>query len=195
MKMRVLFILSLIAAAASAAGASQVRGTTPAGSPTDLVIQKFYVTTPPIPLEASARLATEIVHARVLDVRSEFPERGIASTVYTVQVLSAIKGSTAATMEVSVAGAVSESRRVAVDGAPTFSIGEELVLFLWKSPHGGETGILGLGRGAYRVSIEKNGLRRVDGEHAAHLALNEFLDAVGNAWLRAETKASQEERK
>jgi hypothetical protein len=189
--MRVIVSIGLLAAMVSAANASIVRSAAQEGGSTVHTLQRIHVTTPPIPLEASARLATEIIYARVEGKRSEFPERGLATTVYTVRVLSAVKGTSAATMEVSVAGAVSESRRVEVEGAPSFAIGDELVLFLWRSPHGEETGILGLERGAYRVSIDNRGRRSVDGEHAPHVGLSEFLDTVGNAWLRAETQANR----
>jgi hypothetical protein len=182
MNLRCLAVVGLGLAAASAAPAFQQRG----GASIDRPTQRFYVTTPHVPLEASAHVATEVVHARVESVRAHFPERGVATTIYTVRVLWALKGETASILDVSVAGARDESHWVEVVGAPHFAIGEELVLFLWKAPEGGETGILGLERGTYRVAREASGRTSVTGDHAAQVELGEFIDTVAEAWLRAE---------
>jgi len=161
--------------------------------PEETTKQTYYVELPKIPLEASASVATEIAHVRILSARAEFPTRGVARTVYTAQMLWALKGSTQSTIEFAVGGARDATRWVDVVGAPTFTMGEELVLFLWTSPEGGETGVLGLKRGTYRVRRDADGRRLVGGDHAANVELSAFIDQVSEAWLRALTKANAQE--
>jgi hypothetical protein len=142
-----------------------------------------------------ALAATEIVHARVDGVRTEFPERGLARTVYTMRVLSALKGNQLSTIEVAVAGARSQTHSVVIEGAPEFAFGEEAVLFLWTSPHDGETGVLGLGRGTYRVAVDAQDRRTVFGDHAQGVEVDEFLSQAADAWLVSQMQAEAKEGK
>lgn len=188
MKSKFIATIALALVAASAASALQQSPAAPRSASKEPGVQRFYVTIPSISLEAASYVATEIVHARVENVRTVFPTQGVAHTIYTVRVLSAMKGDASSTIDVTVAGAESETQRVEVEGAPHFAFDEEVVLFLWTSPSSRETGILGLERGTYRVSRDDEGKRFVHGEHADGAELNSFFDDVGNAWLRAETR-------
>lgn len=193
MKLHAALILALLAAGVAHAVEpvpSQTRGTqVPAAFP------HVHVEIPRISLEAASYVATEIVHARVENVRPVFPEGGLPHTVYTVRVLSAMKGATTGTIDVTVAGAETATGSVGVDRAPRFEFNEEVVLFLWTAPGLNVTGILGLDRGTYRVSQDATGRRLLRGEHAQGVEINSFFDQVGAAWLRAEEKASQRKDK
>lgn len=158
-------------------------------------VQRFYVNTPSLPLDATAYLATEVVHGRVEDVREVIPERGVAHTVYTVRVLQALKGFTGSTIDVSVAGVMNGDVVVDVVGAPRFSLNEEALLFLWTSPVDGETGILGLQRGVYRVSVADDETRFVTGDHATSEELGQFLARTGEAWVGFQARLEAQEGK
>jgi len=194
MKSRTMVFVALCLCGATAARALQSRAAqSPRPSP-DGVLQRFYVNTPRIPLDAAAQLATEIVHGRVEDVRAEFPERGVAKTIYTLRVFRALKGAQDAVIDVAVGGAVGDDTIVDVVGAPKFSLGEELVLFLWTSPVDNETGVLGLSHGVYRVTTE-DGTSYVTGDHADHEELDAFFETTAESWLRAEARAEAREGK
>src|SRR5205085_1188746 len=93
-----------------------------------------------------------IVHARVIDVRGELvgTRRAIESVV-TVDVLTPIKGQATRELAFRVPGGrVGRYRRIFV-GAPTFTVGDEVVLFLTaRTP--GLPMPFGLSQGTYRVS-------------------------------------------
>lgn len=93
-----------------------------------------------------------IVHARVIDVAGELvgPARTIESRV-TVEVLAPLKGQPAAEVAFRVPGGrVGRYRRIFV-GAPTFTAGDEVVLFL-KGRAPALAMPYGLSQGVYRVS-------------------------------------------
>lgn len=93
-----------------------------------------------------------IVHGRVVDVRSEMTasRRSIHSFV-TVAVDEALKGRPGRTVTFRVPnGQVGRYRRVVV-GAPEFTVGQEVVLFLRAAPPAVPT-LFGLGQGVYRVA-------------------------------------------
>jgi hypothetical protein len=93
-----------------------------------------------------------IVHARVVDVTGELvgPQRTIESRV-TVQVISSLKGQPGAAIVFRVPGGrVGRYRRVFV-GAPSFTAGEEVLLFL-KGRAPAMPLPYGLSQGVYRVS-------------------------------------------
>ena len=102
-----------------------------------------------------SRMVTEsqvIVHARVIDVEGQLagPRRSIESVV-TVTVLSSLKGQAGEEAVFRVPGGrVGRYRRIVI-GAPVFTPGDEVVLFL-KS-RGPEVPMpFGLSQGVYRVS-------------------------------------------
>ncbi|MCK6445129.1 MAG: hypothetical protein L6Q99_01945 [Planctomycetes bacterium] len=197
MKTKTSLLLALGALSAAAAAANAFHSiATPAPTPsTRDGIQRFYVNTPSIPLDATAYIATEVVHGRIEGMREVIPDRGIAHTVYTVRVLQALKGTTKSTIDVSVAGVVNADFVVDVVGAPRFVQNEEVVLFLWTSPVDGETGVLGLQRGVYRVEVAADQSRHVTGDHALHEELNQFFARTGAAWVRLQERLEAQEGK
>jgi hypothetical protein len=93
-----------------------------------------------------------IVHGRVLDVRSEMTaSRRSIHTFVTVAVDEALKGRPGRTVIFRVPnGQVGRYRRVIV-GAPEFTVGEEVVVFLHGTAPSIPT-LFGLSQGVYRVS-------------------------------------------
>ncbi|MBI5434280.1 MAG: hypothetical protein HZA52_15710 [Planctomycetes bacterium] len=197
MKTRTLLLVALgaLTAAAATANAVQSASNPKVSRSQEGELQRIYVNTPSIPLDAAAYLATEVVHGRIEGVRAEFPGRGLARTVYTVRILQALKGASASTIEVSVAGGSNEDVTVDVVGAPRFRPNEEVVLFLWTSAADAETGVLGLQRGVYRVEGSSGETRYVTGDHAQHEELNQFFARTGEAWVRGQARIEAQERK
>jgi hypothetical protein len=95
-----------------------------------------------------------IVRGRVLDVRSEMTaSRRSIHTFVTVAVDDALKGSPGRTVIFRVPnGQVGRYRRVVV-GAPEFTAGEEVVVFLHGMPPAIPT-LFGLSQGVYRVPAQ-----------------------------------------
>jgi hypothetical protein len=93
-----------------------------------------------------------IVHARVLDVRSQTAgDRRSIATYVTVQVEQHLKGSLGPTITFRVPGGeVGRYRRIIV-GAPRFDRGDEVVLFL-ASRGPSVPYLFGLSQGVYRIS-------------------------------------------
>ena len=95
--------------------------------------------------------STAIVHGRVTDVRAEWADgrRRIDSYV-TVAVATYLKGSLGPTVTFKVPGGEMGAYRSIMVGAPTFSAGEEVILFLGSRgpsvPY-----VLGLSQGVFRV--------------------------------------------
>jgi hypothetical protein len=174
-------LLSLCAAPASPSG-SNAAGTYATYH------TRLYVTLADLPLDTLADSASEIVHARVLDRRADFPSNAWANTAYTLEVLSAIKGWSSNRMTVRIAGARDDTRWLEVPSAPTFEIGEEVVLFVDDWPETQSKQVLGLAKGTYRVRRDAAGQARVIGVHAADVPLTKFLDDTSNAWARAEAR-------
>jgi len=93
-----------------------------------------------------------IVHGRVTSVASHLvgPQRAIESVV-TVAVIQSLKGDAAGTVSFRVPnGQVGRYRRVLV-GAPEFTEGEEIVVFLQGRPPAMPS-VFGLNQGLYRVT-------------------------------------------
>jgi hypothetical protein len=98
-----------------------------------------------------------VVHGRVLDVRSQMVgDRRTIESVVTVSVDEVIKGEPGATIVMRAPGGqVGRYRRFMV-GAPTFTPGEEVVLFLTGRPPAIPRPF-GLSQGVYRVSRGPDG--------------------------------------
>lgn len=102
-----------------------------------------------------------VVHGRVVDVRSQMVgDRRTIESVVTVAVDEAIKGAPGSTVVVRVPGGlVGRYQRVMV-GAPSFTPGEEVILFLTGRPPSIPMPF-GLSQGVYRVSRGADGHARV----------------------------------
>jgi hypothetical protein len=96
--------------------------------------------------------STFIVHGRVADVRSELTrDRRSIATFVTVDIADALKGQAGPSLTFRVpGGTVGRYRRVII-GAPSFTEGEEVVLFL-TSRGPSVPYPFGLSQGVYRVS-------------------------------------------
>ena len=105
----------------------------------------------PADLPTLARDSELIVRGRVLQIRSQMTggPRTIESLV-TLQVTEVVKGTPGSTVTVRIPnGQVGRYRRVMI-GAPEFTEGEEVVLFLrWRAPE--LPTVFGLNLGVYRV--------------------------------------------
>lgn len=105
--------------------------------------------------------ATAIVHGRVLDVRAEWTDgRRTIESFVTVGVATYLKGSLGPTVTLRTPGGDVGPYRSVMVGAPVFTPGDEVVLFL------GSRGpsmpfILGLNQGVYRVVTNARGERTV----------------------------------
>ena len=106
-----------------------------------------------VPAEFSQMVSTSdlVVHGRVVDTRAQIlGDRRTIETVVTLAVVDAIKGEPGATVHFRVPGGqVGRYRRVMV-GAPEFTSGDEVVLFLKGRPPGVPFPF-GLSQGVYRV--------------------------------------------
>lgn len=98
-----------------------------------------------------------VVHGRILDVRSQMVgDRRTIESVATVAVTDAIKGEPGATVYVRVPGGVVGRYRRVMVGAPSFTPGEEVVLFLTGRPPSIPMPF-GLSQGVYHVSRSADG--------------------------------------
>jgi hypothetical protein len=102
-----------------------------------------------------------IVHVRVVDVRPQWVDgRRRIESVVTAEVLTPFKGGDRQTIEFKVPGGQIGRYRSVMIGAPTFTPGDEAVLFL--SSHGDDgASIFGLSQGVFRVRQDRVTGRRV----------------------------------
>jgi hypothetical protein len=112
-----------------------------------------------VPVEFSAMVASSelVVHGRVATVRSQITgDRRTIETLIAVSVVDALKGQPGSTVYFRVPGGqVGRYRRVMV-GAPEFTEGEEVVLFLKGRPPVVPMPF-GLTQGVYRVARARDG--------------------------------------
>jgi hypothetical protein len=102
-----------------------------------------------------------IVHGRVSDVRSYLVDaRKRIDTVVTLDVESYLKGGPADTVTFRVPGGTVGRYRSTMVGAPEFSVGEEVVLFL-RADGPAVPQVFGLSQGVYRVRTDAETGRRV----------------------------------
>jgi hypothetical protein len=104
--------------------------------------------------------ATAIIHGRVVDVRAEWTEgRRAIDTYVTVAVATYLKGDLGSAVTLRVPGGRMGAYRSFIVGAPSFTVGDEVVLFLGSQgpsvPY-----VLGLSQGVYRVRTDHDSGRR-----------------------------------
>jgi hypothetical protein len=115
----------------------------------------------PAGLDELAAEATAIVHGRVVDVRAEWTDgRRTIESFVTVGVATYLKGSLGPSVTFRTPGGEVGLYRSVMVGAPVFTPGDEIVLFL------GSRGpsvpfVLGLNQGVYRVVTNARGERIV----------------------------------
>ena len=114
----------------------------------------------PADLTALTTDATAIVHGRVVDVRAEWLEgRRAIETYVTVAAATYLKGDLGTAVTLRVPGGRMGAYRSFIVGAPVFTVGDEVVLFLGSQgpsiPY-----VLGLSQGVYRVRTDRESGRR-----------------------------------
>ena len=105
-------------------------------------------------------LSTGIVRAKVTGVRTDY--RG--ADIYTYYQLlvsedwraSGLTPTTPTQIEVAVPGGAARGVRQTVAGAPSMTVGQEYVVFLWTS-RSGLTQVIGLSQGLFLVETDSNG--------------------------------------
>src|SRR5262249_46966053 len=126
--------------------------------------------------------ASDVAMARVVDQRDAVLPTGMLCTEYTAQVSQAVKGAPSQVIKVRVAGGHSSDQDVVVPGAPSFAIGETVLLFLqhYQDNTGDWYGVLGLSDGVYRVQPwSQDDLGTVSGRHApSGTPMVEFLGRI-----------------
>jgi hypothetical protein len=103
-----------------------------------------------------ARDAGAIVRGRVTDTTVQWTaDRRSIETIVTMEAEASLKGSLGASVQFVVpGGALGRYRRIFV-GAPEFSVGQRVVVFLgWRGPS--FPYLLGLGQGVYRVEADRD---------------------------------------
>jgi hypothetical protein len=101
-------------------------------------------------VEEAARASDAVVRGTVVSARGRVTAGGRrVVTDVEISVASAWKGTPGATVRVVVPGGTTPGLGMAVDGAPTFAEGEEVVVFLGRIGDAWE--VLGLGAGKYRI--------------------------------------------
>jgi hypothetical protein len=137
-----------------------------------------------VSVEQLARASDAVVRGRVEGARAERSEDGLRiSTSYSVRTFAVLRGRAPPIARVVVPGGVLGRVGQRVDGAPTLSRGEELILFLRRSGTA-SFAVTGLAQGKFTVS---GGVARPDLSRLAFVAT-----AVAPGERRAEEMATAE---
>lgn len=117
----------------------------------------------PVNLEELTRRADRIFHGRCVEVRPALdPDLGLTVTYVTFVPQRAIKGSfRGGRLTIKLLGDQSPAAPVgaAIEGLPTFQVGEEVILFLHGDSRHGLTSPVGFGQGKFDVVRDKEGHR------------------------------------
>ena len=112
-------------------------------------------------LEELVERSEVVVHGRCLRTWAAWDaERRFIWTHNEIQVLDRWKGAAGAAVVVSELGGIVGDIGMAVDGVPQYQAGEEMVLFLSRTPNG-YWRTRGLGQGKHEVQVDSRGGRRV----------------------------------
>ena len=147
----------LLGGLAIAAGPFNSPGEQAPPPPASSRLTNVFVEIPELPFEALVKAATNVVYGRVLGSTPVFPDSGMAYTVYELEVQASFKHPVGERMSVGVAGAEGPDAVTQLTDAPTFEVGEELVLLTWSGTSELPDGILGLGLGVYRIRLGVDG--------------------------------------
>lgn len=106
-------------------------------------------------LDDMIQKSTGVVRGRITGTYTEARNNSIY-TYYRVAVSEQWKGTTAAQLDVAVPGGALRGVRQTLPGAPTLTVGEEYVLFLWTG-RSGITQVIGLSQGLFSVKVDAAG--------------------------------------
>lgn len=118
-----------------------------------------------LPVDQMTQRADLVIRAEVTDVSVRIESGGVRplSTQVTLRVVQVIKGhASSPVLRLDLLGGVTERASVVIPGMPSFRIGEEVVLFLERTPRGFIPA--GLTQGKYTVRHERQGNLRVSRE-------------------------------
>lgn len=103
--------------------------------------------------------AAVIVHGKVAAKSARKSKTGEILTDLRLDVIELVKGARGKTFSFSVFGGVLGNKGTAISGAPTFEVGEEILLFLDKTNDQGLRVAVGLSQGKYTIR-EVDGVRK-----------------------------------
>ena len=127
--------------------------------------------------------STMIVRGTVQPATSAAMRGSLIYTHYQLSVTSVFKGAAGATVDVAVPGGVLHGLRQMVAGAPTRTVGQDYVLFLWTS-NSGLTQVIGLSQGLFNVSTNAQGQAIVSRGAATSPMLNSAGQFVADTNLQ-----------
>jgi hypothetical protein len=121
-----------------------------------LAIRVDATTLIPADVGTLARDAGAIVRGRVIETAAQWTgDRRAIETVVTIETEASLKGSLGASVQFIVPGGVLGRYRRIFVGAPQFSVGQHVIVFLgWRGPS--FPYLLGLGQGVFRVEADRD---------------------------------------
>ena len=127
------------------------------------------------------RMSEAVVHARVSDVRSEWgPDGRFIFTYATLDVKGRLHGQAADQVIVRVPGGQMGDYHVEMIGAPTFQVGDEVVVFLSRWGDGAPM-VAGYAEGVSRVVTDAVGNRILKGGLADGMPMSDLARQLGRA--------------
>lgn len=107
--------------------------------------------------------SSAVVYGKIVASRVEWNQnRTLIYTVYTVQPLEYLKERLGPILELREPGGTLDGLHMSIAGVPSFSVGEEAVLFVWTDPQG-QHQVTGFEQGAFPVRTDpQTGLKMVD---------------------------------
>jgi hypothetical protein len=160
---------ALVAFAALALVGASIAGAT--------TVQKFS-------LKDLALKSNSVVVARVEDQVARYDTNKEIYTYVTLRVLDSVKGSHKDdVITIRQLGGVVDNIASIVPGMPTFTKGEEVVVFLSQNDKAGYPWVMGLQQGKYTITQDQNGTKRVRKE----LDGTSLIDAAGKAFEPGKT--------
>lgn len=146
--------------------------------PTEKTVRHIHAEIPILDLEALAGIASEVVLADVISVRTiDMPKRTLL-TEYTLEIVESYLGERTGPIRVVIAGGETSERLHVMDNSPRLSPGERSLLFLAGAPGTEALGLIGLSQGRYAVEQIGDELF-VCGRHAQEPTL--LQDFIGRA--------------
>ncbi len=115
-----------------------------------IAIPCFGTTVERLSFDDMVKKAQSIVHGRVRSARTHWSEDGrLILTTYTIDIDETLKGAADKSIELTMIGGRIGDLTVFVAGMPSFSVGEESVLFIEKAGSG--SSVVGLSQGKFSV--------------------------------------------